>query len=398
MQKVIFGFIFILVSYLSLDLVQASSSSCECPEIKCSPCESQKSLKFYSEKCGNGQVNSCAKPVCVALDPLPNQCLAKNKNKNIKRKLSSEPKVEDMKTQGMQIEVGIISGIKRGAWVESSQGTKKSLNHGMKIYESDTLVTDAKGQIKLSFHDKNELILQADSKIKLTEYRSPKKRNKMGRKALLDLLKGKVRNRVKKKYKGNKASFFKVRTKSAVAGVRGTDFVVSFAKNSKETTKIETLTGEVVLSDPKEVTKLHIKAGKFASYVTPSRDMFSADEIKDFVDKGYMTPVYKMSKKDIEQISFSTAFKKGSHREIASAKKVIKKDICESPSAQLNQCAWSCEGNPKGATSCRTDIKGVKCTRQRCNANGNWAEETRLPASYTEQCPAQGHKVGSCNY
>ncbi len=393
MRRYMLVFVFLLVSYLSFETARAADE-CECPELQCGSCQVQKSLKFYSEKCGDGQVNSCAKPVCIDLDPLPQRCVASvNKNKKVK---NNGPKVEDMNFQNIQIEIGYAKSVKKGAWVQGLKGKKKSLTEGMKVYESDTLSTDSKGQLVVNFHDKNEMILQKDSKIKLIEYKNPKKNKKMGSKALLDLLKGKVRNKVKTKYK-RKASFYKIRTKSAVAGVRGTDFVVSFSQDKNETTKIETLTGEVVLSDAKENTNLHIKAGNYASYVVASNEMFNESEIKDFVAKGYMTPVYKISKKEVDKIHWDTRFVRNKARNVAS-KKSKSKNICSSPSAKLNQCAWHCDGNPKQASSCRSDLPQVKCVRQRCNANGNWAEEIRLPASSSELCPSKGYKVDHCNY
>ena len=52
--------------------------------------------------------------------------------------------------------------------------------------------------------------------------------------------------------------------------------------------------------------------------------------------------------------------------------------ICEKPLAELNQCQWSCEDNPKKSKTCAVE-NGAKCVRSRCNANGQWAEAYELP-------------------
>ncbi len=74
--------------------------------------------------------------------------------------------------------------------------------------------------------------------------------------------------------------------------------------------------------------------------------------------------------------------------------------LCQAPGGQFNQCAWTCAGNnPKTAKTCRTDLAGVSCLRTICRADGEWKEETRLPASQSDLCPAQGSAVHECgNY
>jgi hypothetical protein len=41
----------------------------------------------------------------------------------------------------------------------------------------------------------------------------------------------------------------------------------------------------------------------------------------------------------------------------------------------------------------------VACVRHRCNGNGIWADETRLPeAGASMACPATGFLVKDCDY
>lgn len=53
--------------------------------------------------------------------------------------------------------------------------------------------------------------------------------------------------------------------------------------------------------------------------------------------------------------------------------------ICLKPAGLLNECAWICEGNPKGEKKrCRVENPGVRCIRYRCDANGKWADPQEL--------------------
>jgi hypothetical protein len=73
--------------------------------------------------------------------------------------------------------------------------------------------------------------------------------------------------------------------------------------------------------------------------------------------------------------------------------------ICEGPLGKFNQCAWVCEGNPKKEKkSCVISDPQVQCVRRRCNANGEWAEDTVLDAEKAQVlCKAQP-VVAPCDY
>jgi hypothetical protein len=86
--------------------------------------------------------------------------------------------------------------------------------------------------------DGNELNISPNSKIVIETYQYDTASNK--KKVMLNVLRGKVRattreeNMYNDKAKDGQANTFQIRTKSAVAGVRGTDFLTSFdAKANK---------------------------------------------------------------------------------------------------------------------------------------------------------------------
>lgn len=73
--------------------------------------------------------------------------------------------------------------------------------------------------------------------------------------------------------------------------------------------------------------------------------------------------------------------------------------ICSSPLAKMNQCAWFCEGNPKNEKKkCMVERQDVQCIRRRCNALGDWADETRLPSSLRGACETSLPMVRPCDY
>lgn len=388
----------------------AAFPSCECPKLECEPCYQEQGVSFYSEKCGEdgARVRSCARPTCELMDPLPNGCEQARKQKSEPRTPASQlapaaasaavslPPVEAAAVRGPQVaEVHHISG---QVWYQALGNEKQLLKKGSKLHEKDWVATGAKSTVVLKFFDGNEVKLTENSELRLETYEnnmSDKKR------AILNLIKGRVRSRVQQKYDGE-TSYFRIKTKSAVAGVRGTDFVVSFSEKERWVTDVATFEGKVQFaggSEPDDEA-LSIGAGEQASFVVaaaPSSDVFSDEEIQAFVAKGYMTPVYKMTAEDLERLEEETNWK-GEGRAVASPKEARTDKICSHPEGRFNQCLWTCENNPAGSDRCRTDLPQVHCVRKRCNAAGNWADESRLPASFYEACEPQGARVGPCDY
>jgi hypothetical protein len=75
--------------------------------------------------------------------------------------------------------------------------------------------------------------------------------------------------------------------------------------------------------------------------------------------------------------------------------KRLPSQICDRPWGELNQCAWTCENNKKGAKECLLN-QGAVCIRQRCNANGQWSDRLELPAQ-NSPCKSSTF-VGACDY
>lgn len=124
---------------------------------------------------------------------------------------------------------------------------------GSKICSGEAVVAGPNSRAKIKMEDGNELNISPDSKIVLENYQYSAADNK--KKVLLNILKGKVRattreeNMYNDKAKDGQANTFQVRTKSAVAGVRGTDFLTGFDPSTNKSS-IVTFRGKVEFGQP----------------------------------------------------------------------------------------------------------------------------------------------------
>lgn len=380
-------------------LAEVIAESCDCPKVECDPCFEQKGVSFYTEKCGAGdRVRSCAKPTCKAMDPAPATCpsLVKKETPAIEKKEERVPASVEAVAEEKGKVVGALAVVKGSVTIKDPNGNIVQLKEGSPIRAKDVIETSSSGQTQLKFNDGNIVHMREGSQVKIEEYDVEDKPDK---KAVLDLLRGKIRNQVMKKYDG-KQSKYEVRTKAAVAGVRGTDFIVSWMDGEKDITRIDTLSGEVKLkgrvdADGEEAS---IKQNQSISYVVDGPSEVLADSAtKEFAEKGHFTELAELSEMEVAKLDIaSRVSEEPMLRAIAS--KPESKGICNSPKAPFNSCLWKCMNNPKGSSTCRTDLPQVTCVRARCNANGDWAEETRLPASFHGMCPAQEVTVAPCDY
>ncbi|HEX4924029.1 MAG TPA: FecR family protein [Bdellovibrionales bacterium] len=380
------GAIFVLWA-LILPVFAANASDCECAVIECGTCKDQVNIEFYTEKCAGGKkVKSCKRPICADKDPLPESCQASAKPVPA----ADEPKAAKPKAPKRM--AGTVMVAVGGCAITRPEGDVAPAKVGAKVFEGDIIETTNNGKVVLKLMNDNTVNVAPSSRALIQLHET----NDSTHKTLINLMYGTIRSAVKKA-PGNAKNDFRVKTPSAVAGVRGTDFVTSYVEKVG-ITKVETLHGLVELRSPSGKHSVDVPAGRYASYVVPSGSSdIGDDDISKFVERGYMTEAQPLSGEDLARLDIETGFHK---EKPAEERTVATKDtnICAGPSAKLNQCAWSCVNNPAGHGSCRTDLPQVKCVRKRCNANGEWAEETRLPSNASERCDGQKVVVDNCDY
>jgi hypothetical protein len=130
----------------------------------------------------------------------------------------------------------------------------------MSVYPGDTILSAKDSRAKIVMQDKNIIHISPNTEIKIETYVN----NGQQKNVELNLKEGKVRNNVEQTYDGQKNKFI-IKTPTAVAGVRGTQFITSFDKKTNET-KIVTLHGKV------ELTNLPSKPGIPQTTVVISKD------------------------------------------------------------------------------------------------------------------------------
>jgi hypothetical protein len=111
------------------------------------------------------------------------------------------------------------------------------------LYKNDTIVTQPQGRARLMLNDGSLLTLA--SKTKLVISRVVYEPKKKGRSSYIQQDGGKVRYWIRKLL-GYNPSEFKVKTPTAVAGVRGSDFIISVTPARTEVTALKQTELEVV--------------------------------------------------------------------------------------------------------------------------------------------------------
>ena len=379
--------IFLSLFLILTPLIARADAACDCPDLSCSPCEVQVGLSFYTKTCpGSSRLASCKKPSCEPKKDAPPNC------PSAAQAPASSPVTDDKETtpdSGAPEQKRVIAVVVQAlgqTWAER-ESEKIPLQPKVELFETDTLQTEDSSKLRIAFvdengrPDKNELFVAPNSKIQISKYRPG---NSPSRRAWMDLFYGKVRSAVNNRYESEGKNTFRIKTPVAVAGVRGTEFMVTHYEGAR-TTKIETFSGLVRMSalqgsDFRDIGAKH--RGAYVGSVTPGQ-------------KGVFTSVEGLNEKQALKLRQETEFLPDDENALLA--KAAKNQICARPSGAFNQCSWVCMGNPQNATTCRTDLPGVHCLRKRCNANGEWAEETRVPASRSQHCDSDT-RVAPCEY
>lgn len=139
---------------------------------------------------------------------------------------------------------GVFTVVKGKVSIQRA-GKKKArkVRVGTKVYPQDTITASKDSRAKVVMVDENVLNISPESQVQIAEYENDPKSKK--KKVMLNLMYGKVRSTVKQKYDGDK-NIYRVKTPSAVAGVRGTDFFVDYVPTTRRS-QIVTFEGQVTV-------------------------------------------------------------------------------------------------------------------------------------------------------
>ncbi|OYZ12804.1 MAG: hypothetical protein B7Y39_18885 [Bdellovibrio sp. 28-41-41] len=136
---------------------------------------------------------------------------------------------------------GIFMIVKGSVEVESTKRGRETAKVGTKVYPGDKITSFKDSRAKVVMADRNVFNLSPDSQMSIGKYENDAKTGVKN--VELDLTRGKIRSNVEQKYDGEKSQFL-IKTPTAVAGVRGTQFLTSFNATT-QITEVVTFKGAV---------------------------------------------------------------------------------------------------------------------------------------------------------
>lgn len=131
---------------------------------------------------------------------------------------------------------GTMMVVKGDIKVNSTKSGKvESAKVGFKVYAGDAIQSGPDSRAKIIMSDKNVINVSPDSKVTIAKYENNPAKDSRNVELKVDY--GKVRASVEQQYDGEKNKF-NVRTPTAVAGVRGTDFMAGYNPTTRKTTVV----------------------------------------------------------------------------------------------------------------------------------------------------------------
>ncbi len=429
----------------------AEEKDCSCPKVTCGPCQKKVTIGKEVKFCDWGDINVCRKVVCENVN-FYFGCLS-NYNKerapegeakgdlelvydlgekdqetvNGKREPASKVALKKgtgavvLQAQGKievgndsrvlpgenysEVVIGEVAGFDSGLQI-LHRGRIHPVQKGQKLYVDDEIVNKQKknknlditfksGRVKLNLFAKSKLVVQDPNSIAgrfqpfLYLVHGGLTFDVTMKQGSFDLLAGQILTRAAS---GKHQVGYEM-------GQQGLQVKVESFAESIDVIRAQDLSGKII----------QVKAGNFVTWMSEtSKALFSMDEKQALASEGFITPVFQMPEARRQKLGLVPTKKTSlfadwsseppslerSERGLAS---VSTGDLCQSPSAGFQQCAWSCEGNGKGAKGCMAEKESVHCVRRVCNAAGQWGNPTAFATSYKDLCPSDGVRVGDCS-
>lgn len=205
-----------------------------------------------------------------------------------------------------------IVKIKRGmATAISPDGSKSEIKKGMWLKEGAIVKTGEKSFVKLSFIDKSSMNVGPKSELKIEKF----SKDDAG---VINVLTGKIRSKVTKDYLNmdkNKSKLF-VKSKSAVMGIRGTEFMFATNKKTGATTAV-LFEGKVLFNKINKGDNL----GNLESIVDKGRPIKPGQFSVTMKGKSKPTVPSKMSSKQFNGLVKNAEFKEAQKDKVSSQTK-----------------------------------------------------------------------------
>lgn len=141
---------------------------------------------------------------------------------------------------------GVMMVVKGDIKVTSGKdGKTEGAKVGRKVFAGDSIMAGPDSRAKVVMSDRNILNVSPDSKIVIEKYATDAKGESKNVEIKVEY--GKVRAQIEQKYDGDKSKF-NIKTPTAVAGVRGTDFITGFNRQTRQTSVV-TFSGMVAVGN-----------------------------------------------------------------------------------------------------------------------------------------------------
>lgn len=253
------------------------------------------------------------------------------------------------------------------------QEREKTVRSGSVLKDKAHLRTESKSEIDLALADGSRLVVMENSQVEI-----PGIAWENGEILEIRLIHGQIR------YQCEKDCHRKIISPIYEDILQDGNFVLTYdqAAPSIELMVLEGKTSFRGLENESSVQLDEGQKAKFAGVMENGEPAFDILLKGRKVARGQMGEIQTMSDSEKNSWKKREAVIKKEAAKVAKAQVAKKKSsqICVNPLGELNQCAWQCQKNPKGAKDCAVS-SGAVCVRTRCNANGEWADRIELPAA-----------------
>lgn len=182
--------------------------------------------------------------------------------------------IENTFKQGLGAPVGSVLFVEGEALlIHADSKTGYRAAQGLPLFKSDTIITREAARLQFGLNDGSRMTLSSGTKLAITSSVYDPSRN--ARSSFLDMSVGKARFLVSKLV-GSGSLDFKVKTETAVCGVRGSDFIVGATPQATDVTALKETAlevGSLAYPDVKPIVlasyeRTGVKRGELPSAVT----------------------------------------------------------------------------------------------------------------------------------
>lgn len=209
--------------------------------------------------------------------------------------------------------VAIVKLVRGNANMLSPVGEKAKLKKGMWLKEGTIIKTSSKSFVRLSFIDKSSMNIGPKSELKIEKF----SKSEAG---VINVLTGKIRSQVTKDYlqmDKDRSKLF-VKSRNAVMGVRGTDFLFSANKNTGATTTI-LFEGSIVFNKIKKGDNIR----DLESIVSKGRMIKPGEVSVAMRSRNKPTVPAKMSSKQFKKLNKNSTFKVSDIKNVKQGKSIV---------------------------------------------------------------------------